>query len=86
MEEPLLKELTHTLLGVRSNLYERDFWHPALLANEWGFYITVRTRIRTPLFLVVCCGHVKAIEVLLKHGACTQGPTGIMTPVHAAAC
>ena len=41
--------------------------------------------IRTPLFLSACCGHLKAIELLLEQGASMQCFSGMMTPAHISA-
>ena len=85
IDEPFLGILTLPILGVRGNLYERNFRHPCALANIGIYYNGNKRNFRTPLFLAACFGHVKAIQVLLDHGARTQYLGGIMTPAHAAA-
>ena len=85
IEEPFSGQLTLTALGVPSKFEKHDPRHPCKLANGYNIYQAFKTTICTPLFLAACCGHAKAIKVLLDHGASTQCPTGIMTPAHAAA-
>ena len=85
IEEPFSGKLTLTTLGVTSKFEKYDPRHPCSLANAYRFYPPFKTTICTPLFLATCCGHAKAIEVLLDHGASTHCPGGIMTPTHAAA-
>ena len=85
IDRPLLQNLTFDVLGARGNLYRMDVRSPCSLANTVDCDNQKRTKIHTPLFLAVCFGHVKAIKVLLEHGARTQYSGGIMTPAHAAA-
>ena len=84
IEAPLLDRLTLRTLGVRGELYEHHTKHPCELANPDPFNDAINTSIRTLLFLAACCGHAKAIGVLLDHSASTQFLDGIITPVHAA--
>ena len=85
IDVPLKFELTRADLGDSWDLYVEDSRHPCRVANGPRYLDDKDTRTRTPLFLAACCGHAKAIKVLLDHGASMQGPPGMMTPVHAAA-
>ena len=82
---PLMVKLSRAHLGVSSKLYAEDSRHPCSVANSPDYPYDTIAKKRTPLFLAACCGHANAIKVLLDHGASMQGPTGIMTTVHAAA-
>ena len=82
---PLMIELSRADLGDSWELYAEDSRHPCRVANSLEYPDYANARRRTPLFLAACCGHAKAIKVLLDHGASMQGPPGMMTPVHAAA-
>ena len=82
---PLMIKLSRADLGDRRELYAEDSRHPCRVANSLEYPDYANARRRTPLFLAACCGHAKAIKVLLDHGASMQGPPGMMTPVHAAA-
>ena len=81
---PYQGDLTLQLLGVRGNLNKRNLRHHCVLANRGIYYMENESQYRTPLFLAACCGHVKAIEVLLDCGA-QSIYSGIMIPAHAAA-
>ena len=85
LEAPFLGKLTITILDVPSKFDKHDPRHPCKVANDDLFFAAIKTRIRTPLFLAACCGHAKAIEVLLEHGASRKCSGGIMTSAHAAA-
>ena len=82
---PLKNDLTRANLGGTWEHHVEDSRHPCRVANGPRYLEDANARSRTPLFLAACCGHAKAIKVLLDHGASMQGPPGMMTPVHAAA-
>ena len=82
---PLMVQLNRADLGVSWKLYAEDSRHPCRVANSPKYYDNANAKRRTLLFLAACCGHAKAIKVLLDHGASMHGPPGMMTPVHAAA-
>ena len=82
---PLMIEFSSADLGGSWDIYEDDSRHPCRVANRPRYPDDANAKKRTPLFLAACCGHAKAIKVLLDHGASMQGPPGMMLPVHAAA-
>ena len=82
---PLMGKLSRADLGDRRELSAEDSRHSCRVANSLEYPDYANAKRRTPLFLAACCGHEKAIKVLLDHGASMQGPPGLMTPVHAAA-
>ena len=82
---PFSGDLRLPTLGVRGNVFQKYFMHPCELAHKDLYSKNNKSTFLTPLFHAACYSHVKAIKVLLDHGARTKYFDGIMTPAHAAA-
>ena len=85
IDTPLVGKLKMPKVKEAESVFPNESEKIHCLANGSAETEATESIIRTPLFLAACCGHLKAIQLLLEQGASMQCFGRMMTPAHISA-